>query len=91
MVKSKPSRPPEGNESKISTDGNKGQYSNPKKYRGKKPRNKPSPGPEAETDFQVRCSDLEGYNFDIGPISSDKFAWTMEELEKYLGSTYSDR
>ena len=36
MVESKPSCPPEGNELKIPTDGNKGQVSKPKKYRGKK-------------------------------------------------------
>ena len=43
MVKSKPFRPPEGNESKTPTDGNMGQAFKTKKYRGKKPRNKPSP------------------------------------------------
>ena len=59
MVESKPSRPPEGNESKIPTDGNKGKASNNKKYRGQKPRNKPSPDPKAETDFQGWCTDLE--------------------------------
>ena len=36
MVKSKPSRPPEGNKSKIPIDRNKGQASKPKKYRDKK-------------------------------------------------------
>ena len=75
MVESKPSRPPEGNELKISTDGNKVQASKPKKYRGKKqPQNKPSMEPETETDFQGRCTDLEGYTFDLGPRSSEKFA-----------------
>ena len=91
MVESKPSRPLEGNESKISTDGNKGQASKPKKYRGKKPQNKPSPEPEAETDFQVWYTDLEGYTFDLVTRSSDKFAKKMRELEQYLGATYSDR
>ena len=82
MVELKPSRPPEGNELKIPTDGNKGQVSNPKKYRGKKqPRNKLSPDPETETDFQGRCTDLEGYTFDLGPRSFDKCARTMKELE----------
>ena len=60
MVESKPSRPSEGNESKIPTEGNKGQASNPNNYIGKKPQNKPSPEPEAKTDSQGRCTDLEG-------------------------------
>ena len=91
MVESKPSRPPEGNELKIPTDGNKGQVPKPKKYRGKKqPRNKSSLEPDSETDFQGRCTDLEGYTFDLGPRASDKFARTMKELERYLGTTYSD-
>ena len=60
MDRSKPSRPPEGNELNILTDGNKLQASNPKNYRGKKPQNKPSLDPETETDFQGRCTDLEG-------------------------------
>ena len=91
MVESKPSRPPEGNELKIPSDGNKGQVSKPKKYRGKKqPRNKSSLEPETETDFQGRCTDLEGYTFDLGPIESDKLARKIKELERYLGKTYSD-
>ena len=82
MVESKPSRPPEGNELKILPDRNKGQVSKPKKYRGKKqPRNKSSLEPETETDFQGRCTDLEGYTFDLGPRASDKFARTMKELD----------
>ena len=91
MVKQKPPLPPEGNELKIPTDGNKGQVSKPKKYRGKKqPRNKSSLDPETETDFQGRCTDLGGYTFDLGPRASDKFTRTMKELERYLGTTYSD-
>ena len=91
MVESKPSRPPEGNGLKIPTDGNKGQVSKPNKYRGKKqPRNKSSLEPETETDFQGRCTDLEGYTFDLGRRASDKFATTMKELDQYLGTTYSD-
>ena len=91
MVKLKPSRPPEGNELKISTDGNKGQVSKPKKCRVKeKPRNKSLLDREAETDFQGRCTDLEGYTFDLGPRASDKFSRTMKKLERYLGTTYSD-
>ena len=42
------------------------------------------------TDFQSRCTDLEGNNFDLGPRASDKFARTMKELERYIGTTYSD-
>ena len=79
MVESKPSRPTEGNELKIPTDGNKGQVSNPKKYRGKKqPQNKPSLDPETETKFQGRCTDSEGYTFDLGPKAYDKFTRTMK-------------
>ena len=66
MVESKPSRPPEGNELKIFNYGEKGQVSKPKKYRGKKQtQNKSSLEPETETDFQGRCTDLEGYAFDL--------------------------
>ena len=91
MVESKPSRPPEGNELNILTEENKWQFSKPKKYRGKKqPRNKSSLEPKTETDFQGRCTDLEGYIFDLGPRASYKFSRTMKELERYLGTTYSD-
>ena len=91
MIKSKPSRPPEGKELKIMTYGNKGQVSKLKKSRGKKqPRNKSSLEPETKTDLQGRCTDLEGYTFDLGPRASDKFARKMKELEQYLGTTYSD-
>ena len=91
MVKLKPSRPPEGNELKIPTDGNKGQVSKPKNYRGKKqPQNKSSLEPKTETDFKGRCTDLEYYTFDLGPRASDKFAITMKELNRYLSKTYSD-
>ena len=91
MVDLNPSCPPEGNELKIPTDGNKGKASKPKKYRGKKqPRNKSSLEPKIETDLQGRCTDLEGYTFDLGTRASDKFARTMKELERYLGTTYSD-
>ena len=91
MVESKPYRPPEGNELKIPNDGNKGQVSKTKEYRGKKqPQNKSSLEPETETDFQGRCNDLEDYTFDLGPRASDKFARKMKELEQYLGTTYCD-
>ena len=52
----KQSHPPEGNKLKVLTDGNKGKASKTKNYRGKKPRNKPSPDPEANTNFQGRRS-----------------------------------
>ena len=74
MADLKPSRQPEGNESKIRTDGNKGQTSNTKNYIGKKPQNKPSPEPESETDYQGRCTDFEGCIFDLGPRASDEFS-----------------
>ena len=91
MVKSNPSCPPEGNELNIPTDGNKGKFSKSKKYRGKKQtRNKSSLEPKTETDFQGRCTDLEGYTFDLGPRSSEKFSRSMKELERYLDTTYSD-
>ena len=78
MFKLKPSRPPEGNKSKIPNDGNKGKDSKPKKYRGKKHQNKPIPEPETETDFQGQCTDLEGYTFDLGPRAYEKFSRTMK-------------
>ena len=90
MVRSKPSCPPEGNELEILTDGNKGQASKPNKYRVKKPWNKPTPEPKTKTDFQVWCTDLEGYTFDLGPRASNKFSRTMKELGRYIGTTYSD-
>ena len=65
MVKLKESHSTEGNELKIPTDENKGQSSKPKKYRCKKPQNKPIPEPKTETDFQDQCTDLEGYTFDL--------------------------
>ena len=82
MIKLKTYRPPEGNEFKIHTDRNKGQASEPKKYRGKKPQNKPSPDPETETDFQGRWNDLKGYTFDLGRRESEIFSRTMKELKQ---------
>ena len=82
MVKYKPSGPPEGNKLKIPTDGNKGQASNPKKYIGKKNRNKPSLEPETKTHFQGRRTDLKGYTFDLVPRESEKSATIMKEMEQ---------
>ena len=76
-AESKPYLPHKGNEVKIPTDGNKVQVSNTKKYRGKRPQNKPSPDPETETDFHDGCTDLEGYTVDLGPRASEKFAVTI--------------
>ena len=90
MVKSKPSHSPEGNESEILTDGEKGQASKTKKYIGKNNRNKLIPEPKAETDFQGQCNDLEGYIFDFETRASNKFTRKMKELEQYLGATYSE-
>ena len=67
MAKFKPPPPPEVNKYNIPTYGNKGQASNTKKYRGVNPRNKPRLEPKSETDFQGRCTDSEGYIFDLGP------------------------
>ena len=79
MVKSKPWCPPKGNDLKILNDGNKGEVSKPKKYRGKKqPKNKSSLEPKTETDFQGQYTDLEGYTFKLVPRASDKFARTMK-------------
>ena len=51
MFELKPSRPPEGNKSKIPTDRNKGKSSKINKYRGKKPNKNPNPEPEYKTDL----------------------------------------
>ena len=81
MVELKPYHPPEGNELKIPTDGNKGKTSKPKKYIGKKTQNKPIPEPKTETRFQGRCTDLEDYTFDLGPRAYEKFTIKMKELD----------
>ena len=78
MVESKSSYPPEGNKSKTPTDGNKDQASNTKKYRGKKHWNKAILDPKADTEFQGRCTDLEGYTFDLVPRASETYARTMK-------------
>ena len=72
MVKLKLSRPPEGNESKILTDFNKGQSLKPKKY-SLKNRNKPILEPKSKTNFQGWCTDLEGNIIYLGPRAYDKF------------------
>ena len=81
VIESKPSLPPEGNESKIPTDRNKGRSSKHNKYRYKKTRNKAIPEPKSKTDFQGRFTDLEGYIFDLHPRSSDITSRTIKELE----------
>ena len=76
---------------KVSTDESKGQAYKPKRYRGKKMRtNTKVTELKTNIDFKGRWSDLEGYIFNIGPRSSDKFSGTMKELERYLGANYSD-
>ena len=72
MVKYKSYLTLEGNEPNIPTVRNKRKYSNLNKYRGNKPLNKPIPKPETETNFQGRCTDLEGQLFDLRPISYGK-------------------
>ena len=74
----------------ILTGSNKGPASKPKKYKGKKPLNEPSPDPKTKTEFQGRCTELEGYTFYLVSRAFDKFSITMKELEQYLGTTYSD-
>ena len=69
---------------------NKGQESNPKKYRGKKTRNNPILDPKEDTYFQGRCTDLEGYILDLGPRASKKFDRTIKELDRFLRKKYSD-
>ena len=73
MAKLKPSPPPEVNEYNIPTDGSKGKASKTKKYRGMNPRNKPSLESKSGADFQGRCTDSEGYTFDLGPRAFNKF------------------
>ena len=92
MVETKPSCYTEWNKSNNLTDKNKGQSSNPKRYRGKKMWTK-TQGPEleAETDFKGWCSNLDRYIFDIGMRNSYKLARTMKDMERYLGATYIDR
>ena len=90
MLESKPSHPSEGKKLKIPTDRNNEQASKPKNYRCNKPRNKPIPDPKDESDLQGQCTDSEGYIFDLGLRSYDKFSRTIKELERYLGATYSD-
>ena len=81
MVNTKPSRTPEGIESKNSTDKNKGQAPKSKKYIGKNIRTK-SQGPdhESKTDFKVHYSELYGYIFDLSPRALEKFFRIMKEL-----------
>ena len=49
-------------------------------------------GPElkTETNFKGWCSDLEGYIFDLGLLSSEIFVRTINEPERYLGVTYKN-
>ena len=86
VVKTKPPRSPEGNYSKNSADKHKGQALKTKRYRGKNTRTK-TQGLElkAETNSKGRCSNQEGYIFNLGPRASYKFARTMKELEQYIG------
>ena len=50
-------------------------------------------GPELKdkTDLKGWRSDLEGYIFDLGPRSLDKFSRTMKDLERYFEANYIDR
>ena len=83
MAETKPYRSPEINKSKNSTEKNKGDESNPKRYRGRNNLTKTQgPEPEADTNFTDWCSDIEGYIFALGPRASDKFTRTMKDLER---------
>ena len=42
------------------------------------------------TNLKGRYSDQEGYIFNLGLISSDKFTSTTKDLEWYLGETYNN-
>ena len=68
VVKSKPSRSPEGDELKVSSEKSKWKSFKPKRYTVKKILTK-TQGPELEanTNFKGRYSNLEGYAFDLGP------------------------
>ena len=91
MFETKPYRSPEGNESKRSTDEQKGQSPKTKMYQGKKTRNKTQvPELESKTYFKGLCSDLEFYIFELGKRASGNFDRTQKELEQYFGVTYSD-
>ena len=46
---------------------------------------------KSDTEIQSRCTDLEGYIFDLGQRASEKRFRKMKEMEKYLGATHSDR
>ena len=91
VVETKSSWYTEGNESKVSTEKNKGQPFKPNSYRVKKTQTK-TQGPEleADTDFKGQCSDLEGYIFDHGPRALDKLSRTINYMKQYLGVTYID-
>ena len=72
MVEAKIYRSPEGNYSKKSTEEDKGQASNHKRYKCEKARTK-NQGTEIEagTNFKGRYRDLEGYIFDLGTRALD--------------------
>ena len=91
MVKNKPYGSPEGVESKGSSEENKGRAYKPKNHR-KNNTGRKNQGQEieADTNFKCRCSDIEGYVFDLGSRALYNFYSTMKELKQYLGGTYID-
>ena len=92
MVKIRISRFPEGNESNNLTGLHKGEASNTNRYQDNKTQtNTQGPELEAEIKFNSWCSNLEGRIFNIDPRASYNFSRTINYLEEYLGSTYSDR
>ena len=86
MVETKPSCSPEKYDLKNSTYEHKGKWPKTNMYWVKKTQTK-TQGLElkAETNSKGRCSNQEGYIFNLGPRASYKFARTMKELEQYIG------
>ena len=89
VVKTKPSLPPEVNDSNNLTEKNEGQVPKSNNYRGKNTRDKSQvPDTKSNTNFKGRCSDLEDYIFGLGLRALGKFSRTMKEPEHCLGATY---
>ena len=86
MVESKPSRPLEGNELKIPTDGNKGKVYKPNKYRGKKqPQNKSSLEPETGPGRRSRFLAPGLIYFEVVSYLCTYWAWRLVPCSRQLG------
>ena len=89
VVKSKPFQSPRGFGSKGLTWKSEGRSSNTKSYRCKKTQtNTQGQYIESNTNFNVRCSALEGCVFDLKLISLNKFSRKMKELKLYVSAMY---